>query len=246
MIKGVKSCAVALAVLFAASGQSHAFSLGGLMHGGSHGHSSGHSSGESGGKVTPQAVLQKLLAGPKDACGKGSVFSGKITIRSGNGMACKNRVVAAAATMLCGKRSDFAGSHCGQNAKRALAGQSPRAVLAEEAQKGGSLALSAAKKLGVMAHAKMTHKKHAAASVDNDEEMAPKATHKRKRQAAMHDDEDMRPAKKHHRIAKHEDEEMPALEASDEMDEIQEEPQEDDNQVTQDEDEDSDDDDGDD
>lgn len=147
MMRGIQACILALAFILGSTGQSQA--LFGF----------GSSSGE---KVSPKAVFDKLMQGAKNVCEKGSGLS-KITIRSGNGIACKNKVVAALATMKCGKRADFAGSHCGQNAKHALGGKAPKQVLMEEAKKGGSMAISALKKFGGKGS---THAKPAVATED--------------------------------------------------------------------------------
>lgn len=154
MMRILQVSAIALAVLFGGTSQSDAFKL---PFGGSGG-------GEGGGSPTNvQALFKNLMAGAKDVCAKGHLMSGKITIRSGNGAACKHKVIAALATMKCGKRSDFAGSHCGQNAERVLAGQAPKAVLQAEFKKGSKMAKAVL--------AKFFKKKAAPAPVADDEDI---------------------------------------------------------------------------
>lgn len=67
-------------------------------------------------------------------CRKASFFSGTFSIRSGEGIACKNKAVAAMAEIMCkeGNLDDYANSHCHKNALAVLAGADPKAVLAQE------------------------------------------------------------------------------------------------------------------
>lgn len=65
-------------------------------------------------------LIKTLMGTPKVFCEKGNGTS-QITIRSANGELCKLPSVAAVAVAVCGKRDDFAGSHCGKNAAKVLA-----------------------------------------------------------------------------------------------------------------------------
>lgn len=117
------------------------------------------------------------MEGAKDVCGKGDFFGGKITIRSGNGIACNNKIVAAVATLKCGNRDDFAPSHCGKNARKVLVDKDGnpitdnaaiKQVLIEEAKKSGGMALTAIKHFGLSIKDKVTG--HKAKPIAHEEE----------------------------------------------------------------------------
>lgn len=72
-------------------------------------------------------------------CSKGSLLTNKVTLRSGNGLLCKNSVVAAFAKLHCVGQGDFDTSQCAtkyMDAAIAKAGGNPQAILDEAAEKG--------------------------------------------------------------------------------------------------------------
>lgn len=73
----------------------------------------------------------------KRFCRKADFFSGVFSIRSGEGVACNNKAVAAMAEITCteGNLDNYAGSHCHKNAVKILAGADPKTVLEEEIKK---------------------------------------------------------------------------------------------------------------
>lgn len=80
----------------------------------------------------------KKKGSPKEICKKASFFSGVFTIRSGGGVICKNKIVAAVAEKICpDAASDYMDSGCHKEAVKALAGKTP-AQVTEEAKATGT------------------------------------------------------------------------------------------------------------
>jgi hypothetical protein len=75
-------------------------------------------------------------------CRKANFFSSTYSIRSGEGIACNNKYVAALAEVLCtpGNPDDYAKSHCHANAMKVLGTQKPEDVLKAAVKSGISQA----------------------------------------------------------------------------------------------------------
>ena len=70
------------------------------------------------------------------ACGKGDAAKGIFSVRSADGVLCRQEYIAAFATLYCKGVGDYDQSHCAKNAKAALGGKDPKAVLKSAAEKG--------------------------------------------------------------------------------------------------------------
>jgi hypothetical protein len=77
-------------------------------------------------------------------CGKGDAAKGIFSVRSANGVLCREQYIAAFATLYCTGVGDYDQSHCAKNTKSTLGGKEPKAVLKSAAEKGVGAAVDLA------------------------------------------------------------------------------------------------------
>jgi hypothetical protein len=93
------------------------------------------------GDDTDKLINTEKSEGPDILCRKANFFSKTFSLRSGGGILCTQKYIAAYAVMLCRNKGDFNGSSCDQNAKKILGDEqyaNPQAVLTEGIKSGGN------------------------------------------------------------------------------------------------------------
>jgi hypothetical protein len=78
-------------------------------------------------------------------CGKGDATKMIFSIRSADGVLCKQEYIAAFATLYCKGHGDYDQSHCAKNAQSELGTKDPKTVLKDAAKRGVGAAVDLAK-----------------------------------------------------------------------------------------------------
>jgi hypothetical protein len=89
-------------------------------------------------------MLKTLQDTKVSICEKANFWKANFSIRSGKGIACKNKFVAAFSELVCPKlgAEGYENSHCHKNALIALDGEEPLKMLGSQLKKQGKKALT--------------------------------------------------------------------------------------------------------